>query len=258
MPPNPIDDAAFFVRQNYLDFLNREPDPKGQYWTDRITSCGTDDARVRAERVFVAVEFLRCVEFQQAAMPAYLANLAAYGARPLFSVFLRETQALAKGVVVLEAGSEQVLERNKQAYFAEFVVRPEFDAGYPRTMTPAQFVGSLLAETRAEASERQQAIAEFGQSLTTNDPAARARVMRRVAEDAVFAAQQQSRALVHMLHFGCLRRDAEAAVEQSWLEKLSGGDPAAAISTMVSAVIESAEYRRRFAPASARGTKIDR
>jgi len=40
---NPIDDAQFFVRQQYLDFLNREPDPQGlTFWTNQILSCGTD------------------------------------------------------------------------------------------------------------------------------------------------------------------------------------------------------------------------
>src|SRR2546426_823000 len=38
-----IDDTQFFVRQQYLDFLNREPDPNGlRFWTSEITSCGTD------------------------------------------------------------------------------------------------------------------------------------------------------------------------------------------------------------------------
>jgi hypothetical protein len=39
-PPclNPIDCAEFFVRQHYLDFLSREPDPTGlAFWTNEIT-----------------------------------------------------------------------------------------------------------------------------------------------------------------------------------------------------------------------------
>src|SRR5205814_2416103 len=33
---NLIDDANFFVRQQYLDFLNREPDPAGQsFWVSQ-------------------------------------------------------------------------------------------------------------------------------------------------------------------------------------------------------------------------------
>ncbi|PYS68235.1 MAG: hypothetical protein DMF69_20800, partial [Acidobacteria bacterium] len=38
---NPIDNATFFVRQHYLDFLGREPDASGlAFWTNEITSCG--------------------------------------------------------------------------------------------------------------------------------------------------------------------------------------------------------------------------
>src|SRR4051812_35268898 len=38
---NPIDDATFFVRQHYLDFLNREPDTAGlNFWVNEIESCG--------------------------------------------------------------------------------------------------------------------------------------------------------------------------------------------------------------------------
>ena len=38
---NVIDDSTFFVRQHYLDFLNREPDPAGQaFWVNQIESCG--------------------------------------------------------------------------------------------------------------------------------------------------------------------------------------------------------------------------
>ena len=44
-PRNPIDDVQAFVRQHYVDFLNREPDAEGlAFWIDQLTSCG-DDAR---------------------------------------------------------------------------------------------------------------------------------------------------------------------------------------------------------------------
>src|SRR5205085_6583873 len=42
---NPVDDPNFFVRQHYLDFLNREPDAAGlAFWTNNITSCGSNAA----------------------------------------------------------------------------------------------------------------------------------------------------------------------------------------------------------------------
>src|SRR3989442_4384432 len=44
-PPttNPIDDARFFVRQHYLDFLNCESDPDGStFCPHQIIYCGSD------------------------------------------------------------------------------------------------------------------------------------------------------------------------------------------------------------------------
>src|SRR5204862_444660 len=42
---NPLDTSSFFVRQQYLDFLGREPDTNGlAFWTNEITSCGTTQA----------------------------------------------------------------------------------------------------------------------------------------------------------------------------------------------------------------------
>ena len=41
--PNPVDATAFFVRQQYLDFLNREPDADGlAFWQNQINACGSD------------------------------------------------------------------------------------------------------------------------------------------------------------------------------------------------------------------------
>ncbi len=42
--PNPIDSTAFFVRQHYLDFLGREPDPPGfAGWMSTIDNCAAGD-----------------------------------------------------------------------------------------------------------------------------------------------------------------------------------------------------------------------
>ena len=38
---NPLSNNSFFVRQQYLDFLNREPDASGlAFWTNQTTNCG--------------------------------------------------------------------------------------------------------------------------------------------------------------------------------------------------------------------------
>src|SRR5205807_3870140 len=56
-PPdnNPINDAQFFVRQHYRDFLNREPDAGGlSFWTNEITSCGGDLKCIEIKRTNVS------------------------------------------------------------------------------------------------------------------------------------------------------------------------------------------------------------
>src|SRR5262249_55403235 len=63
--PNPIDDAQFFVRQQYLDFLNREPDAAGfDYWTNEIVKCGSDLRCIHERRIGVSAAFFVEMEFQ--------------------------------------------------------------------------------------------------------------------------------------------------------------------------------------------------
>ncbi len=70
--PNPIDDPQFFVRQHYLDFLGREPDPPGlAFWTNEITSCGADAQCVEVKRINVSAAFFLSIEFQETGYLAY-------------------------------------------------------------------------------------------------------------------------------------------------------------------------------------------
>jgi hypothetical protein len=62
-----IDDAGFFVRQQYLDFLGREPDAGGlAFWTGQIARCGDDGACVQRARTDVSLAFWYSAEFVQA------------------------------------------------------------------------------------------------------------------------------------------------------------------------------------------------
>ena len=61
--PNPIDGTAFFVRQQYLDFLGREPDPAGYAaWQAVINGCAPGDTT--CDRIHVSSGFFRSPEFQ--------------------------------------------------------------------------------------------------------------------------------------------------------------------------------------------------
>ena len=149
---NPIDDPAFFVRQQYLDFLNREPDPAGSaFWINEITSCAGNAACIEVKRINVSAAFFLSNEFQRTGMLAFLSNKAAFGNRPtgapvpvLYGEFEKETQQLQKDLVFGQPNFDAQLEANKQAYFNDFVTRPEFVAKFS-ALTDTAYVDSLLA-----------------------------------------------------------------------------------------------------------------
>ena len=149
---NPIDTASFFVRQHYLDFLGREPDPAGlAFWTNEITSCGSDPSCIAVKRNNVSAAFFLSQEFQNTGMIAFLTNEAAFGlnasgspAPVLYGQFEKEVQQLQTNLVFGQPGFDAQLDANKTAYFNDFIVRPEFLAAYPASMTNAQYVDALL------------------------------------------------------------------------------------------------------------------
>ena len=252
---NPIDDPQFFVHQHYDDFLSREPDPTGlAFWTNEITSCGSDAKCIDTKRQNVSAAYFLSTEFQETGYLVYRfynAALNRTNGLPRFIEFMRDTQRVADGVIVNKDGWQQLLEQNKQAFAQDFVTRPEFTALYPDAMSPAQFVDALYqhAGITPTAAERQTALDEF------NTPTgARGRVMRRVAENQTLFTRAFNRAFVLMQYFGYLRRNPDDPPDGNvngynfWLGKLNqfGGNYQAA--EMVKAFIVSSEYRQRFGP----------
>jgi len=91
----------------------------------------------------------------------------------------------------------------------------------------------------------------FRNSLITGLNAAtltRAQVLRAVAEVEEFNLNETSRAFVLMEYFGYLRRDADIAGYNFWLNKLNSFNGNFINAEMVKAFIGSGEYRQRFGP----------
>jgi hypothetical protein len=258
---NPLDTPEYFVRQQYLDFLGREPDESGfNFWSDQILSCNNDAACVQGKRVNVSAAFFLSIEFQQTGYLVYRMYQSAYGDMPGTPVPLRlgefrpDTAEIGNGVIVNQSGWQTVLENNKQAFAAEFAQRARFTSAYPTTMTPDQFVDKLYANAGVtpSASNRMAAINEFGPAISTLDVAARGRALRRVAEDPVVAQQEFNQAFVLMQYFGYLRRDPNTGSDTDfsgynfWLDKLNTFGGSFQDAEMVKAFLVSSEYRGRF------------
>jgi hypothetical protein len=82
---NPLETPEYFVRQQYLDWLGREPDEAGfNFWSDRILSCNGDANCTKARRLGVAEAFFAATEFQDSGSFIYDLYRGALGRRPLF------------------------------------------------------------------------------------------------------------------------------------------------------------------------------
>lgn len=254
---NAVDDARFFVRQHYRDFLNREPDAAGlDFWAGQIIACGTDPACLAARRQNVSAAFFLSIEFKETGYLVYRLYKASYGRTPRRAgEFLFDSRIIGDGVVVNAPGWEQKIEANKRDLLAQFVTREEFLAQYPSSLTPAQFVASLNANTGGSLTVHEAAAAatEFGGATDSADAAARQRALLRVAESRAFYDREINPAFVLMQYFGYLQRNPDDAPDDSnlvgfnfWLKKLNDFKGDFAKAEMVRAFIESAEYRGRF------------
>jgi hypothetical protein len=270
---NPVDQAGFFVTEHYYDFLNRTPDADGlTFWTNEITSCGTDQSCIGLKRINVSAAYFLSIEFQQTGYLVERIYKTAFGsasgastlggahqlAVPIvrFTEFLADTQQIGQGVIVNVGNWQQQLESNKQAFALEFAQRSRFTSAFATTLTPKQFVDLLFtnAGLTPTAGDRNTAIAEFGSATNTSDLAARGRALRDVAENSILNTQEFNRAFVLMQFFGYLRRnpndpqDIDYTGYEFWLNKLNQFNGNFVAAEMVKAFITSTEYRQRFGP----------
>ena len=263
---NAIDDAQNYVCQHYHDFLNRQPDTGGLlFWTNEITSCGSNTQCIAAKRTNVSAAFYLSIEFQQTGYLVERIYKTAFGSNagtstlggthqlPVPSVrlneFLSDTQKIGRGVIVGQGNWQQALENNKQAFTVDFVQRSRFASAYPAAMSAADFVDALNtnAGNPLSQAERVQLINELSSGAKT-----RAQVLRAIAEHANVVSGEFNRAFVLMQYYGYLRRnpndtpDSDYTGFEYWLSKLNEFKGDYIRAEMVKAFIDSSEYRQRF------------
>jgi hypothetical protein len=279
---NPLETPAFFVTQQYYDFLSRQPDQAGlDFWTGQITNpCNGNPVCIGQRRVAVSNAFFFELEFQQTGSYVYRVYRAAFGNQQPFPNAMGDADANPYCVQVgcpLRAAhvpsytrfvSDRArvvgganLAQSQLAFAQSFAGRAEFRQRYPLTLsTGAQFVDSVLATLNSFnvnlSSQRTPLIALY--DATTGDQTAkRGAVLYRLADDnmggnpinnRVFIDAEYSRAFVATQYFGYLRRDADMPGLNFWLrgvERFPVRD-ATGQNAMVCSFITSAEYQQRF------------
>lgn len=262
---NPFLNNAFFVRQQYLDFLLREPDSQGfTDWNSVLNNCqpnqgflGSDPA---CDRVHVSSGFFRSTEFGEKGYWVYRFYEAALGRRPQFAEFMPEMRRLSG----LMTGAEQEIRR--EDFITRFMALSAFTSRFQGlTDSPndaAAFVaklentvGVLLpASTTTEPGQppqygRQELIDKMKNNQFTPAQTMRAFIEQKSVWDKYFF-----RAFVAMQYFGYLRRDPEDAGYNDWVNVLTNGGQTPDGQTvgpgdyrhLIFGFVYSVEYRERF------------
>jgi choice-of-anchor B domain-containing protein len=231
---NPIDTAEFFIRQHYIDFLGREPDPPGLAgWLNVYNNCGSSVPQP-CDRIEISSAFFRSTEFQERAYFIYR-FYSAVGKIPLYEGFMPD---FAKVSGFLTA---QQLEENKVAFVNEFMTRPDFQSRYGALTDPTAYVDALLQTVGLPNHPGRQAWI----TGLTNGSLTRAQVLRALVESTEVYQKYYTEAFVIMQYFGYLRRSADISYLQ-WIQTMNsnGGD----YRVMINGFLNSLEYRQRFAP----------
>jgi hypothetical protein len=231
-PQNPIDDDRSFVRAQYLDFLDREPDPAGwDFWSNEIRKCG-DTARCLAEqRAKTSAAFFAKKEFQDTGFFIYRLYQATMGQPPNYQEFKSDRRTL---------GGKSDRQTARLEFIESFVRRSQFTSLYPAALPAEQFVEALLRNIRATTAIdldhlKPKLIADAG----------RAGIVQDLIEDDALRRNEYVRALVYLQYFGYLKRDPDTAGISFWTEQFAkkhDGD----YRQIVASFIESQEYRSRF------------
>ena len=241
---NSLDEARFFVSQHYRDFLVRQPDTAGwDYWTTIIAgppACAPTNALCLTQRrTNVSTAFFIELEFQSTGSFVYRFYKSGLGRNPNYTEFSVDRRLIIGGTN---------LDQLRLNFAADWVQRAAFTTKYPLTQTADQFVDALLATVQQASGvnltgQRQTLLTEYaGQA---NQTAARARVVRLVADAQAFQTAEYNKAFVLMQYFGYLKRDIDQAGYDFWLNVVTNAQPGN-YRGMVCAFTTAAEYQLRF------------
>lgn len=241
---NPIDEPGFFAREQYLDFLNRNPDANGlSFWTGQITSCGANTICISNRRIDVSAQFFFAQEFQARSLFVYLVRKASYGVLPRLSQFTFDRSLIGTGS-----------DADRKTFTEAFVQNGEFLGVYPTSQTGSDYVDKLIATVLAGsgvnlASRKPDLINEY--VMEVSQAASRARVLRRLVGYPEYTNAEFNRGFVAAEYYGYLRRTPDTSGFNFWLGVLNAN--ANNYRSMVCAFITSEEYQKRFGPSITRG-----
>ncbi len=229
-----------FVRQQYLDFLGREPEQSGlDYWSAQLRACGDNLDCLKTRRLEVSAAFFIAQEFQDTGLYLHDVYQAALGRQPGYTEYSLDRSEVTGG---------PRLEANKADFARTFVERPEFQARYTFTMNAEVFVDALLRTAQGSSgvdlSAMRANLISIYESGTTESER-RGVVVRSLTEGSSFKQTQYNPAFVLMEYYSYLGRNPDRSGYNFWLNVLNVGDRNN-YRGMACSFVTSAEYQRRF------------
>jgi hypothetical protein len=253
--PNPIYTTPFFVRQQYLDFLSREPEA-GEPWSGVLNRCpdvnnlDPDSPSAACDRILVSASFFGSPEFRLKGFYVFTFYRVAFGRLPTYEEIIPDMSSVT-------GATEQEVYARRAAFPVSFSARQEFGSRYDALSNKA-YVDALLDRyglQQITTRDPQQPESASKVTLTRDDltnrlsqtggqALTRAQVLRAVVESDEVAAAEFNRAFVAMQYYGYLRRTPEEEGYNNWLRVINQ-DPKN-IRVMVNGFMNSVEYRLRF------------
>jgi subtilisin family serine protease len=248
--PNPVvNSIPFFVRQQYLDFLSREPEA-GEPWSAVLNRCPNihtgPSVVTDCDRIAVSAAFFGAPEFRLKGAYVFRFYKVAFGRLP-------EYREIVSDMSFVAGATEQEVYARRAAFARNFTARTDFASAYAN-LSNAQFVQTLFARYGlASVTTPDPSTPDSGTRVTftaatfTNQLDAnfltRAQVLRAIADSDQVQAAEFNSAFVAVQYYGYLRRTPEPQGYQDNLNALNRG---VSPREMVNAFLNSAEYRLRF------------
>ena len=250
--PNPIFTTPFFVRQHYLDFLSREPEPN-EPWSGVLNGCSDVNNNPACDRLTVSGAIFGSPEFSLKGLYVYRFYKLAFNRLPLYSEIVVDMRAVT--------GATPAETFQKKATFTNnFVLRTEF-VNLFNAQTNTQYVNTLMGRYSLTSIRTPDPAAPDGSNkvtLTTADlinrlngvggVLTRAQVLRAIADSDEVGTAEANQGFVAMQYYGYLRRTPDTPGFNSWINHLNANPTD--FRTMVNGFMNSAEYRLRFGPAN--------
>jgi len=230
---NPIDGVEFFIRQQYLDILNRQPDSTGlQNWINTLAPCPNggfgEPPTSNCDRLHVAAGFFQSDEFLNRGYWAFRFYMVSQNQRPTYAQFIPDMAQVGGP----KSPAEE--ETSKVAFADAFVQRPEFTARY----------GSLTGQALANALLQTAGLPSSTFTVTGN--MTNGQILRGIVETAAVANRFLTEGTVSIQYFGFLRRDPDTIGYQNNVNTLNSNPNN--LRHMIFIFIYSTEYRSRFGP----------